>query len=355
MNNIDFTRYSAKEFASCGKIGIVNLGNTCFLNACLHVLNHTYELNEFFMSNKYKKLLKDTPDSILIREWVDLQAIMWANKGSVSPNKFVHNVQQLAKIKGCEIFTGWAQNDMPEFLLFIIDTMHTSISRPITMRIMGNIENTMDKMAVECYKMLQSSYTTEYSEIMEMFYGIYVSQIVSLDGSKIHTNKPENYFILDIPIPERTQSQITLYDCFDEFTRAEVLDGDNAWFNEKTGRKEDIQKRITFWNFPKVVVITLRRFSPCGTHKRNDLIRFPIGETLDLSRYTTGYNPEQFKYELFGVCNHMGGVQGGHYNAIVLNYKKEWIQYDDQQVCQIPDTSIVTPMVYCLFYRRINN
>jgi ubiquitin carboxyl-terminal hydrolase 8 len=352
MNNFDLSRYTQKGFEGGGKIGIVNLGNTCFVNACIQVLNHTYELNDLFMSGKHEKHMKNIPDSTIITEWLGLQSVMWANTGSISPNKFIYHVHQLAKQKDREIFTGFAQNDMPEFLLFVIECMHNSISRPINMRISGNIENKMDKMAMECYKMLQHSYNTDYSEIMEMFYGIYVSQIVSLDGRTIHTSKPENYFILDLPIP-LLKSHIDLYDCFTEFTKAEILEGDNAWFNENTQQKEDIQKRITFWNFPKVVVITLRRFSPCGTHKRNDLIQFPVSETLDLSQYVTGYNPEQYKYELFGVCNHMGGVQGGHYNAIALNFKMEWILYDDQQIQQIVnEKNIVSPLAYCLFYRK---
>ena len=43
----------------------------------------------------------------------------------------VHYVHQLAEDKKKDIFTGWAQNDLTEFLFFIIECMHNSISRPI--------------------------------------------------------------------------------------------------------------------------------------------------------------------------------------------------------------------------------
>ena len=348
---MDLSKYHKK-----GYTGLVNLGNTCFLNSCMQVLNHTYELNEFLSSKKCQRNMKnDVSDSIIVNEWNDLRKVMWSNNGVVSPNKFVHNVHDLANKKDRDIFTGWAQNDMPEFLLFMIECMHNSISRGIVMRITGNVENPLDKMATECYGMLQKIYAKDYSEIMDYFYGIYVSEIISLDGAVIHTVKPESFFMLDLPLPPENIQTPSIYDCFDLFTKSEILEGDNAWLNESTGKKEDIQKRITYWNFPKILVITLKRFSPDGMHKRNDQIQFPIDD-LNLSKYVSGYNPNQYVYDLYGVCNHMGNTNGGHYTAFVKNSENKWIHFNDSQIdVNIDPQRIITPMAYCLFYRKKNN
>ena len=344
-----------ENYKSKGYTGLSNLGNTCFLNSCVQVLNHTYEFHSFLDSEKITRHVKNNiPDTQILREWNDLRSVMWSGNGVVSPNKFVSNVQTIAGIKDKDIFTGWAQNDMPEFLLFIMDCIHNSISRGVTMRINGTIENNTDKNAVECYNMLKTIYEKEYSEVMELFYGVYISEIVSKDSLIQHTLKPETYFVLDLPILDGRIMMNTLYDCFDLFTRSEILEGDNAWFNEKTGEKEAVQKRMSFWNFPKVLVIMLKRFTPDGQYRINSRVEFPID--LDLTRYVRGYNATSYKYDLYGVCNHTGNIMGGHYTAFVKHADNKWLHFNDTTVETVQNADdIITPMAYCLFYRKKNN
>jgi ubiquitin C-terminal hydrolase len=333
-----------------GLTGLVNLGNTCFLNSCMQALSHTYELSDVFLSNKFAKALNNsTETNNLVVEWINLRNVMWTQDGVVSPNRFVRNVQEVAEKKGRDLFTGWAQNDLPEFLLFFIECMHNTVARPVNMTINGNVQNAIDKLATECYKMLKRSYSTEYSEIMDMFYGIYVSELSSKTGSRIHSINPENYFILDLEIPRPNAS---LDDCFRAFTSYEMLEGENAWLNEQTKCREDVRKRITFWNFPKILVITLKRFSVDGGKKRQDLIDFPL-TNMNLSGYVSGYNADQYVYDLYAICNHSGGTMGGHYTSFVKMHNGEWIHFNDTKVERhINVNKLVTPKAYCLFYRR---
>ena len=337
--NIDFTK---------GFTGLQNLGNTCFLNSCMQALSHTYELTNFLQSDKYKNNLLSLPDNIIINEWIDLRNVMWSQNGIVSPKRFVHNIQQLAEKKDRELFTGWAQNDLPEFLLFLIECMHNSIARGVKMNIKGNVKNSTDKLATSCYKMLKNTYSREYSEIMEMFYGISVSELSSLDTKSVYSHRPENFFILDLEIPKNNCS---LYDCLSSFTEYETLDGDNAWYNEETDEKIPVKKRITFWSLPKILIITFKRFSFDGKKKRQDLVDYPLTD-LNLSKFVSGYNAKQYMYDLYGVCNHSGNTQGGHYTAFVKT-GVTWTHFNDTQVQQnVPEKNIVTPKSYCLFYRK---
>ena len=96
------------------------------------------------------------------------------------------------------------KNDMTEFLLFFMDCIHSSISRRVKMNINGTPQNDLDQTALKCYEMLKNTYSNEYSEIMELFYGIYVSEIVSKTKNTVHSVKPENFFVLDLPVIDNT-------------------------------------------------------------------------------------------------------------------------------------------------------
>jgi ubiquitin carboxyl-terminal hydrolase 8 len=151
----------------------------------MQIISHTYELNDILEKGTYKTKLKKTIESALILEWDDLRKIMWNDNCIISPGKFIRTVQKVARIKGLEMFTGFSQNDLPEFLLFLIDCFHTSLSREIKMTISGNPENTTDHTAIKCFEMIKNMYSKEYSEIWNLFYAVHVSQITNLETGEI--------------------------------------------------------------------------------------------------------------------------------------------------------------------------
>jgi ubiquitin carboxyl-terminal hydrolase 8 len=344
MNDIE-------QYKNKGLSGIANLGNTCFINSCMQIISHTYELNTFLDKETYKKKLNTKADSLLLLEWDNLRKILWNENCVVSPGKFIGTVQKVAEAKGVDIFTGYSQNDLPEFLLFVIDCFHNALSREIKMTISGNPENDTDEMACACFQMIKRMYSKEYSEIWNLFFGVHVSEIYSLENKERLNLTPEPFFMIDLPIPPDNKSP-TLIDCLNLYVEGEVLDGENAWFNEKIDAKENVQKKIAFWSFPNVLVIDFKRFNS-RNQKNQVLITFPLDQ-LDLSKYVIGYKKNSYVYELYGVCNHSGNVLGGHYTAYVKNANGKWYHYNDTQVSEVgyPE-SIISAKAYCLFYRKI--
>ena len=345
---MDYEKYKNK-----GLSGLSNLGNTCFVNSCMQIISHTYELNNFLNDENYKKKLKNIVDTVLIVEWDNLRKIMWSDNCIISPGKFIKTIQKIAGIKKKDIFTGYSQNDLPEFLLFIVDCFHNSLSREIKMTITGTPENSTDQVAIKCFEMIKNMYSKEYSEIWNLFYGIHVSEITDLETGKQINVTPEPYLMIDLPIPSNNKMP-SLIDCFDLYVEGEVLDGDNAWFNEDTNQKTSIRKRIQFWSFPDILIIDFKRFNN-RFQKNQILVTFPM-DNLDLSKYVIGYKKECYKYELYGVCNHSGSVMGGHYTSFVKNANGNWYHFNDQDVSVVvTDENVVTPKAYCLFYRKKYN
>lgn len=338
------------KFKNKGLSGLANLGNTCFINSCIQIISHTYELNNFLDKETYKTKLQKKSDSVLLVEWDNLRKVMWNSNSIISPGKFIKTIQKIAQIKGMDMFTGYSQNDLPEFMLFLIDCFHTALSREIKMTISGNAENETDKIAVQCFEMIKNMYSKEYSEIWNLFYAVHVSEITCLETGKQIKITPEPYFMIDLPIPENNKSP-TLIDCFNLYVEGEVLDGDNGWYNDETKERIDIKKRIQFWSFPNILVIDLKRFN-ARFQKNQVLVTFPF-DNLDLSEYVIGYKKNIYNYELYGVCNHSGGVMGGHYTAYVKNANGKWYHFNDTSVSEVGlNDSIISPKAYVLFYRK---
>jgi ubiquitin C-terminal hydrolase len=360
-------------------IGLQNLGNTCFLNSCVQILSMIPE----FRNNWRQKTnpLCSIYDKCVLFEWTYLQEKMIslstsaASTGHLNPHPFIAAIHAAAQRKGKTLFSGWAQNDMPEFLLFFIDTLHTAIQRSVHVKISGNPFNHTDKLAISCYSMLRETYAREYSECMELFFGTYISQIrlPNNDGGQAVKGqavkepiealsvKPEHFFMVDLPLPAQKlllSGAATIYDCFDEFCAPDWLEGDNAWKNEATGKMETrVSKTMTFWSFPPILILVMKRFIPVNKRGRQEyqkftgIIDFPV-EGLNLAKYTEGYRSQKYVYDLFGVGNHYGSCQGGHYTAFAKPDDRIWRVYDDIHVRPISPQEIVSSAAYCLFYRR---
>ena len=342
-----------EQYKGKGLSGLTNLGNTCFMNSALQCLSHCYELNDFLQEGKFKKKLNKKAESLILLEWNKLRELLWSENCIISPGGFLSSVQKVAKIKDKTIFTGFAQNDLTEFVIFIIDCFHTAISREVNMTITGDALTETDKLAQKCFEMKKTMYKKEYSEFLNMFYGTHVSKIETEDGEYINAS-PEPFLLLDLALPEQTQKNnkpCTLAECLDNYTRIEILDGDNKYENEKTGKKEVAKKQMLFWSLPEIFIITLKRFSN-SVNKNQALVHFPL-ENLDMSPYVVGYDKFSYNYDLCGICNHSGGVFGGHYTAYVKNANGQWYHFNDSSVDPINDTSkLISPKSYCFFYRK---
>jgi ubiquitin C-terminal hydrolase len=335
-----------------GLTGLANLGNTCFINSCIQILSHTYELNEFLNKEEYKKKLQKKFDTTLLIEWDNLRQMMWSENCIVSPGKFIKTIRKLSQIKGIDLFSGYSQNDLPEFLLFIVDCFHNSLARPVVMNITGTISTDTDKLAKDCFEMIKKMYTKEYSEIWNMFYGVHISQLISIEDNSVLSSSPEPFFMINLSIPMANKSP-TLIDCFDLYVEGETLDGENAWFNESTGKKQDVKKKFVYWSLPNVLVIDLKRISPINhNHKNQILVDFPITD-LNLSKYIVGYKKDSYVYDLYGICNHSGNTLGGHYTSFVKNANGKWYHFNDTNVNEVTDLSkLISPKAYCFFYRK---
>ena len=347
------------------------MGNTCFVNSCLQALSHTYELNRFLNNDKYKKRLTKKPDAVLLTEWDKLRTLMWSENCVVSPGGFMSSMKQIARLKNQELFTQNSQNDVQEFLMFMMDSFHTALAREVNMTITGNVNNDKDLVGKKCYEMMKQMYTKNYSEMLNIFYGIQMSVIEKLDGcvdgssfsaDNILSLSPEPFSIISLSIPlvenpTTGKTRIpTLYDCFSHYCEGERMEGDNAWFNEETKQYQSVQKRIMYWSLPNIMIIDLKRvqYTERGPAKITIPVEIPL-QNLDLSAFVRGYKRDSYIYDLYAVCNHHGNFsKSGHYTATIKSADDIWYNFNDETVKQtdLKGDTITSNIPYCLFYRK---
>ena len=319
--------------------GLVNLGNTCYINAGIQLLFCVPLFNKIIDNVLH---INNVPDAVLYTSLHRLRNTFNNSPAHaiICPTDFIECVYKTAKNKGLVSFKNKGQHDVHEFLLFMLDCFHETTSNLTKMKIDGMSQCPTDALAIECYTMIMSRYNG-YSDIIRNFYGISVTNIFNHTNGKL-THVPESFSILSLPIPIKCFLNITynILDCFNLYCINEAISG-NA------GEKCEIRTKYTrFWSLPNILIVMLNRANMTGKNK----CRVVSPLIIDLSKYIIGYNPSSYIYELYGLCNHLGGnTEGGHYVSIVKS-GNTWVRIDDESCSVIYENSLFTCDTYCFIF-----
>lgn len=330
-------------------IGLANLGNTCFMNSCLQLLFNCDILSEL-LNNKIEN--DKLGNNVLLNEYLELCRLLKQQnkKVVVSPKKFLASLQMESQKQNNLLFSGYSQNDIEEFFIFIVDNFHQGLKREVDIVIKGKPQHKKDLLAIDCYKMIKEIHSKEYSEIIDIFFGIHVSQISDLKDNLL-SQRPEVYFTLNLPIPENNNKIIELDECIEEYLNPTLLNEENQYFYEKYNKKIDANKKMVIWSLPKILVISLKRFNN-NLKKNQTLVNFQIDEPLNLCKFVKGYQPNSYIYELIGTGNHTGSLLGGHYYSYIKK-NDGWYIANDTIIEKIENTNqIISKSSYLFFYRK---
>uniref|UniRef100_A0A672LXP0 ubiquitinyl hydrolase 1 n=1 Tax=Sinocyclocheilus grahami TaxID=75366 RepID=A0A672LXP0_SINGR len=172
------------------------------------------------------------------------------------------------------------------------------------------------------------------------------------------------------------QQSCTLDECFELYTKEEQLAPDDAWKCPHCKQLQQGTVQMSLWTLPDILILHLKRFRQVGEcrNKLSTLVQFPL-TGLNMGRHMVkrsncarpppGWKqqahhwPEAnrhtltFLYDLYAVCNHHGGMHGGHYTAYCRNsVDGQWYAYDDSSVEPVPEGEVCTRGAYILFYQR---
>jgi ubiquitin C-terminal hydrolase len=158
------------------------------------------------------------------------------------------------------------------------------------------------------------------------------------------------------PVSELVINRPTLESCLTKFGECQVLDENNQWFCPVCREFVCAEKQMTVWSLPKCLMFQLKRFcsTKFGLRKMETDVSFP--EEIDFSGHVEGPQRESSQiYRLYGVIQHFGQLNSGHYLASVyVESAKKWATFNDAYVKEMGNESVHQPNAYVLFYQRID-
>ncbi|XP_064926064.1 ubiquitin carboxyl-terminal hydrolase 36-like [Columba livia] len=301
--------------------GLLNLGNTCFLNATLQCLTYTPPLANYLLSREHSRTCHQSGFCMMcVMQNHVTQA--FANSGSViKPVSFVRDLKKIAP----HIRLG-RQEDAHEFLRFTIDAMQKAC-------------------LPDCTELDRQTQATTL--IHQIFGGSLRSRVkCSMCKAVSDTFDP----CLDLPV-EITQAA-NVEQALELFVKPDLLGGENAYLCDKCKKKVSATKRFTIHRAPRVLTLALKRFADFTGGKITKDVGYP--ELLNIRPYMSQTSGDPVMYGLYAVLVHSGySSHAGHYYCYVKASDGQWYQMNDNVVRPSNIKVVLNQQAYVLFYLRI--
>lgn len=206
-------------FANYGCCGLINLGNTCFLNSAIQCLSKVLPLTSYFLAyHFFGDINTSNPmgtQGRLARAYHKFLREMWGRKDeSFAPRDLKMAVGEIR-----EEFLGYNQQDSQELIAFLLDGLHEDLNRILKKpyyeeKIEGGKNMADEKVAAASWKRHKE---VNDSIIVDLFQGQYRSHLECPKCSRISlTFDPFMYLSLPIPTERKLKLMFTLFPKFSQ-------------------------------------------------------------------------------------------------------------------------------------------
>lgn len=307
--------------------GMVNLGNTCYLNATLQALFHVPAFVEWLSTDsehmKRCELMNGQGFGECITCSMARTYQLSQNTTIVKPHLITNKLKLI-----CRHMSHGSQEDAHEFMRHLLENM--------------------EKAYVARFKAQKlDAYSKETTPINQIFGGYIRTEVTCLKCNYASiTFQHFQDLILDIRKVSKVEEAMHHY-----FMR-ERLDGENSYKCEKCKCGVPATKKYSIERPPKVLCIQLKRFNVMGVK-----LPKPVEHKLqmDLRKHIHPHSPyakyQSLPYRLISMVTHVGPSSGcGHYTAIAQCSSKTYHQFDDTHVHPIQISSVLNNCAYILIY-----
>ena len=320
-------------------IGLNNLGNTCFMNTCLQNLIHSEDFIKRLISKK-SSISRSTPISYY---FFNLCQELSNSSRAVSPTKF----KEKFGLKH-HLFAGYGQNDTQEFCRVLLEDMNTELNEVKKKKPYVEL-TTSGKSKIQCDREFDENFRgRENSIVMDSFYG----QIINIFTCKCSFKDYSFQKVLDLPLLLQSSSSVSITSLLEDYFEDEKIKFETKC--EKCGKKTVHLKEIRFSQPPNILILSLQRINPRTKRKNSCAVSFP--EILNINKFIDedcGHSKEG-EYILYGIGNHSGTINFGHYYAYIKLNDKYWYEFNDSFVSKKGEINTNSTSAYTLFYKKRN-
>ena len=224
-----------------GRVGLGNMGNTCYMNSALQCLSNTEDLTKYFLFLSFKTEINNASSlsskGLISKAYYNLIDSLWNEPNDkILPKSF-----RITFCKKTGLFLNNEQQDSQEFLIGLLDNLHEDLNRITNKKYQELEEQRKNESDEEASQRWWNYYKSrENSIIVDLFQGQYKSTIKCLKCGKTSTSY-DTYMSLGLPIPnQKTQTQIKL------LTEDLKFIDINIRINDNVKIKDIIKKAVLF-------------------------------------------------------------------------------------------------------------
>ena len=330
----DFSRKtnfsSADDHTSLKPPGLVNLGNSCYMNSVMQCLNCLAPLVKFFTKDAHLEEVTSPVSSggtVANEVGAIFSAMLTGRRSPLSLMALKSKVGEL-----CHQFLGCEQQDSHEFLMYLFTWMHEEL-RGRGLSALESCGYTLRHLTEEL--------TSEHSVISLLFQDEH-RHVIACGNCHYKSITLEPFTILSLSLP--ASGKCTLTNLLENYYKECSID-----YNcPKCNKGGTCVHRIFIQRLPPILILHLNRFEySISARKKQNYVNFPLRQ-LSLGEHALS-SANLASYDLCAVSNHHGTMNGGHCTSYCKPSQGDvWYQCDDKTVTRLR-TPVKMSTAYLLF------